>query len=226
MQLKLDITALQRFDGIFVLLDTADEENDEKIAYSMLDEEGASQEVREFIQRYIAVAKTYSPVMSEEAKKYMAKQHAKKRQQTKSSDYMRSHRQVASLKRFALAASRFDLADEVTLKHVNFAESILEATLNEQDPGAVVGAGSKGDREMRQSVARKVVEFITSKNQYEDIHIDFLYLWMEEEGFKIDKKELATMLHNFSKNSDTGLKRNADGTFDYNGSMNPVYSMW
>ena len=79
---------------------------------------------------------------------------------------------------------------------------------------------------MRQNIARKVVEFITSKNQYEDIHIDFLHPWMEEGGFKIDKKELATMLHTFSKNSDTGLKRNADGTFDYNGSMNPVYSMW
>ena len=226
MQLKLDITVLQRFDGIFVILDTADEENDETIAYSMLDEEGASQEVREFIQRYIAVAKTYCPEMSDEAKKYIAEQHAKKRQQTKSSDYMRSHRQVASLKRFALAAARFDFADEVKIKHVKFAESILEGTLNEQDPGAVVGAGSKGDREMRQNIARKVVEFITSKNQYEDIHIDFLHPWMEEGGFKIDKKELATMLHTFSKNSDTGLKRNADGTFDYNGSMNPVYSMW
>lgn len=144
-QLGLDVTVMQRFDAIFILLDDAKKDMDYNIAMSMLghakkdEEQSTSYNDLEFIRKYIAHAKTINPVLTEEAAVYMAEQHSNKRQDSKDSDYFRSHRQVAALKRFALAAARFDLSETATKKHVMFAESIMEATLGEQDPGQMLG---------------------------------------------------------------------------------------
>ena len=228
-QLDLDVTVLQRFDAIFILLDDAKAQRDEDIALSML---GYGSDKRDdivdldFIKKYIAHAKTIQPLLTIEAAKYMAKQHSKKRQESKDSDYFRSHRQVASLKRFSLAVARFDLSETVEVKHVMFAETILEATLSEQDPGVMVGAQPKESREFRSLVARKVIEYLKEKNQYENIDPEFIHHWMTENDFSIDKAVLTSMLESFSKNKETKLRKNSNGTYEYDGSQNPAYSMW
>ena len=227
-QLKLDVTVLQRFDAIFIILDVADESHDEKIALSMLGQtkKGIEKMDIESIKKYLAYAKTIEPQVSKEAASYMAKQHAKKRQKSKQSDYMRSHRQVASLKRFSLAAARFDLSETVDVKHVMFAETILEATLNEQDPGVMVGAQPKESREFRQKIARKLLDFMKAKSQYENIDPAFVCDWMANNELDIGRKELIATLDSFAKNKETKLRKNNDGTYEYDGSLNPAYSMW
>ena len=221
-QLGLDVTVMQRFDAIFILLDDAKAKTDKDIAMSMLGFKDSTQDEfidLEFIQKYIAHAKAIDPVLTLEAATYISDQHSKKRQESKDSDYFRSHRQVASLKRFSLAAARFDLSETVEIEHVKFAESIMEATLGEQDPGLMVGAQPKESREHRQLVARKFIEYVKEKNQYENLDPDFIRAWMAENDLDIDRNTLVSMLTSMSKNVD-GLKKNGDGTFEYGGSMN------
>ena len=179
----------------------------------------------EFIKKYIAYVKKIDPKLSRKAANYMAKQHAKKRQESKDSDYFRSHRQVASLKRFSLAVARFDLSEEVTIEHVKFAEKILQSTLSEQDPGLMVGAEPKESREHRQLVARKLIQYMQEKNKYENLDPDFIHQWMNENDLQITKAELKSLLSEFSKTVQD-LKKNKDGTYDYNGTMSPAFSMW
>lgn len=227
-QLGLDVTVMQRFDAIFILLDDAKAKTDKDIAMSMLGFKDSTQDEfidLEFIQKYIAHAKAIDPVLTLEAADYISDQHSKKRQKSKDSEYFRSHRQVASLKRFSLAAARFDLSETVEIEHVKFAESIMEVTLGEQDPGLMVGAQPKESREHRQLVARKFIEYVKEKNQYENLDPDFIQAWMAENDLDIDRNTLVSMLTSMSKNVD-GLKKNGDGTFEYGGSMNPAYSMW
>jgi DNA replicative helicase MCM subunit Mcm2 (Cdc46/Mcm family) len=227
-QLGLDITVMQRFDAIFILLDDAKAKTDEDIALSMLgfgDDSKDDIVDLEFIKKYIAYVKKIDPKLSREAANYMAKQHAKKRQESKDSDYFRSHRQVASLKRFSLAVARFDLSEEVTIEHVKFAEKILQSTLSEQDPGLMVGAEPKESREHRQLVARKLIQYMQEKNKYENLDPDFIHQWMNENDLQITKAELKSLLSEFSKTVQD-LKKNKDGTYDYNGTMSPAFSMW
>jgi len=222
------VTVMQRFDAIFVLLDDAKKQTDKDIALSMLGFGDTTTDATVdpgLTQKYLAHAKTIDPVLTEEAAIYMAEQHSNKRQNSKDSDYFRSHRQVASLKRFSLAAARFDLSETVTIEHVKFAESILESTLSEKDPALLVGAAPKESREFRQTIARKFIEYVKAKNQYENLHPDFIQQWMAENELDVDSKTLTSMLTSMAKN-DIGLKKNSDGTFEYEGSMNPAYSMW
>lgn len=224
-QLKLDITVLQRFDAIFVIIDQASEELDEAIALSMLgvSSSGGSAKLDvDFIKKYIALGKTVDPEMTNEAARYIAGQHVKKRQASKSSDYMRSHRQVASLKRFSLAAARFDLSPVVTIEHVKFAENILANTLNEMDPGAVLGAGAKESRERRADFARQMLSVIHENNALDSVHPDFIHKWVSDAGLDLDKNEVKRYMEEFAKNNAvTNVKRNSDGTFTYDGSRNP-----
>ena len=60
----------------------------------------------EFVQKYVALSKGINPRVSEEAKLYIAKQHAKKRK-SETDEHLRSHRLVPALQRLALATARF-----------------------------------------------------------------------------------------------------------------------
>lgn len=228
MQMGLDVTLQQRFDAIFIILDVADESKDEQIALSVM---GYLSETKdpiepEFIRKYIAMAKTYNPELEQDAKEYIAKEHAKKRQRTKYEDYMRSHRQVPSLVRFAQAAARFDLSPVATIEHVKIAEEILSITLNETDPGQLAGDVSQADRDIRKTVARVFVGYIQTNKHYENIDYRQVLDYSKEQGEDIDGERIKALLKAFGKNKQTGVRAHKDGSFSYNGSMNPAYEMW
>ena len=228
-QLGLDITVIQRFDAIFVLLDEANYEQDQLIGYSVLGrstDPDKTPEDLDSIRKYIAYAKTFDPVLGDDAVDYIARRHAEKRQESKGSDYLRSHRQVPSLRRFTLAAARFDLCEVATIEHVKFAERILSETLNEQDPGLIAGDQPAADRDFRKSVAKLFVSYTTAKGVYENIDYRFVVDHAKEKGADLDPAEVKKMLESFSKNKETGVKRRADGTFSYNGVQNPAYEVW
>jgi DNA replicative helicase MCM subunit Mcm2 (Cdc46/Mcm family) len=167
-QIGMDLPQLQRFDLIYVLLDEADRDRDYDIAMSILGS-GAntmSSVDLSFVQRYIALAKKVEPAFTEEARKYIADRHAKKREADKG-DYMRSHRLVPALQRLSLAVARFDFSETVTLEHVQYAEKVCSASINEEDPGLLTGAVDKQSREKREATIRLVKELMNSKSNTE-----------------------------------------------------------
>jgi DNA replicative helicase MCM subunit Mcm2 (Cdc46/Mcm family) len=226
----MDITVLQRFDAIFILLDEANYEQDRAIGLSVLgrstDPSNVPLEI-DFVRKYIAYAKTYNPELSKEAEDYIATQHAEKRQASKSSDYLRSHRQVPALRRLSLAAARFDLQSVATVEHVKCAEEILATSLNERDAGQMAGDEPEEVRGNRRSIAKMLVDYAFSQNTYENIDYRFVVDYAKEQGHDLEPKQIKELLTSFSKNhSVTGVKKNKDGTFNYSGAKNPAYEMW
>jgi DNA replicative helicase MCM subunit Mcm2 (Cdc46/Mcm family) len=117
-----------------------------------------------FVQRYIALSKRVEPEFTEQAREYIAKQHAEKRAADKG-DYMRSHRLVPALQRLALATARFDFSETVTLEHVKYAEKICAASINEEDPGLLTGAVDKESRKKTEDTKRIVKELMDRKGK-------------------------------------------------------------
>ena len=228
-QLGLDTTVIQRFDAIFILLDEANYEQDKAIGKSVLGR-NTSKDIKpmemDFIRKYIAHAKTVDPVLSDEAVEYIATQHAEKRQASKGSDYIRSHRQVPALRRLTLAAARFDLKEVATVEHVKHAEEILAITLNEQDPGQVEGDTPAADRDFRKSIAKLFVAYTKDKGVYENIDYRFVLEYAKDKGSDLDANEVQSILKSFAKNKETGVRQHKDGTFSYNGPQNPAYEVW
>jgi replicative DNA helicase Mcm len=183
-QIGLDFTMLQRFAVIFVLEDTPDYDRDENIALSMV--KGVTQRTTEdteedsldmsFIQKYLAVARSIDPLFTPAAAKYIAKMHAdKRRSHDGDSDDLRSHRQVNSLWRLALAIARFELAEVATLDHIKHAERILAESLEEQDPGLFTTGVSKADRELRSAVEEGIMTFFSEADSDEGYKVAALH---------------------------------------------------
>jgi DNA replicative helicase MCM subunit Mcm2 (Cdc46/Mcm family) len=164
-QIGMDEPELQRYDLIYVLLDQAEYDRDFDIAMSVMGSgKNTSSAVNlEFVQKYVALSKGINPRVCEEAKLYIAKQHAKKRK-SETDEHLRSHRLVPALQRLALATARFDFADEVTLDHVKFAESICAKSLNETDPGLLTGSIDKESRQKNDKVESFVSAFMETQS--------------------------------------------------------------
>ena len=80
-QIGMDEPELQRYDLIYVLLDQAEYDRDFDIAMSVMGSgKNTSSAVNlGFVQKYVALSKGINPRVSEEAKLYIAKQHAKRK---------------------------------------------------------------------------------------------------------------------------------------------------
>tara|TARA_Y100000004_G_scaffold197250_1_gene270649 strand:+ start:133 stop:2568 length:2436 start_codon:yes stop_codon:yes gene_type:complete len=236
MQIGLDFTTLQRFDAIYVLEDSANEDTDENIANSMLgawvdEEEQTTSEnnlTLDFIRKLISVGRNQRVRMSKPAANYIAKSHAQKRKESSDDETLRSHRQVASLARFSLAAARFDGVGLATLKHVRFAEKVLESTLQEKDPGVIDGGMSEDARTLRREVAEAYVKLIESGFTLDDHTIDELYSAMSEEWPDIPTMDrIEKVMKSFSQNRNiTNIYILPDGTYSYKGVNNPPIGYW
>jgi DNA replicative helicase MCM subunit Mcm2 (Cdc46/Mcm family) len=215
-QLGMDFPQLQRFDAIYTLEDIADENNDEEIAMSMLGHKSfANVEVElEFIQKYIVYSKQFSPTMTEKVAKYMAKKHAAKRQKTKDSDYLHSHRQVASWKRFAIAVARFDLSETIEMKHIKIVKEILSESLSEKDPGINAGDLPESDR-TNNDIQKKAINdyfdglsaFSQSKPQESAFILDHMLANNPDiRKLKLDTKKVEGIMKTMSRISPVGGK--------------------
>ena len=164
-QIGMSIPMLQRFDVIFVLTDEADEVKDHNIAMSILGygENLTTDITVDFVQKYIATAKTIQPEFTKEAAEYISKSHSRKRNE-EGGDYMRSHRLVPALQRLALAIARFDFSDKVNIDHVRYAQDICKKSINESDPGLLYGKEGKKARKKQENTSRIVTEYIESKS--------------------------------------------------------------
>ena len=144
----------------------------------------------EFVQKYVALSKGVNPTVSEEAKLYIAKQHAQKRK-SETDEHLRSHRLVPALQRLALATARFDFAEVVTLDHVKFAEGICAKSLNETDPGLLTGNIDKQSRQQNQRIETLVRGLFDSLETHEKntpITSNGIESHLKEHGIVFDKK--------------------------------------
>jgi replicative DNA helicase Mcm len=237
-QIELDHTLLQRFDMIFVILDIADKDKDEKIGYAMLkgltEDDGSVSASTEntlelsFIHKLLEVAKTREAKLSKKATEYIVKEHAVKRSEAPDDESLRSHRQVASLSRFAIAAAKFDGVKTATLQHVKFAESLMATTLQEQDPAAIEGGLMKGDRETRTRLAEEfvkliVADFMIDSRAFEEIYSELKKNWSDIPNMGV----IEGVLKEFSRDSSlTSIHRSRNGVYTYNGTKNPAWKVW
>ena len=133
-QLGFDEPELQRYDLIFVLLDQAEYDRDFDIAMSVM---GSGKNTSSalnlaFVQKYVALAKEVTPTVSEEAKLYIAEQHANKRKSKQTSTLEAT---VLCLHYKGYPSQRLaDFAEEVTLEHVKFARGIFAQASMKQTP--------------------------------------------------------------------------------------------
>jgi DNA replicative helicase MCM subunit Mcm2 (Cdc46/Mcm family) len=140
---------------------------------------------------------------------------------------MRSHRQVASLARFALAAARFDGVEEATLKHVKFAEDILKDTLQEKDPGVIDGGMSQDAREIRAKVAETFVTLIGENFWLTDHPIDEIYSAMSKHWPDIPSMDqVESVLKDFVKNKAITQLFKRGNQYTYEGVSNPAVGVW
>jgi len=234
-QIGLEFTILQRFDAIFVLEDIANKDNDEKVALSMLQGLVSSDGVDpdsdklslDFMKKYLAVCRSRPVTLSNEAARYIASTHSSKRSENAQDDNMRSHRQVASLARFALASARFDGVEEATLKHVKFAEDILKETLQEKDPGIIDGGLSQDAREIRQKVAETFVILIHDNFWLTDHPIDEIYSEMSKHWEDIPSMgQIENILKEFTRNKDITQFYKKGNQYTYDGVTNPAVGVW
>lgn len=168
-QIDLDFTLLQRFACIFILEDIPDYNRDLNIGYAMTKgiTEGEvidkADDRVEFIQKYLALARELTPKLTPAAQKYIAEEHARKRSENVGgSETLRSHRQVNSLSRLTTAIARFDFSEKATMNHVRYAESIIDSTLEEQDPGLITTGKTLAERELETGYKEQVTAYFNA----------------------------------------------------------------
>jgi DNA replicative helicase MCM subunit Mcm2 (Cdc46/Mcm family) len=234
-QIGLEFTILQRFDAIFILEDIANKDNDEKVALSMLQglvtSDGADPDADklslDFMKKYLALCRSRPVTLSNESARYIASTHSSKRSESANDDNMRSHRQVASLARFSLAAARFDGVGVATLKHVKFAEDILKNTLQERDPGAIDGGMTQDAREIRQKVAETFVTLIHDSFWLLDHPIEEIYSEMSKHWDDIpNMTQIETVLKDFTRNKAITQLSKKGNQYTYDGVENPAIGVW
>ena len=151
-QIELSPTLLSRFDLIFVLTDDPEIERDRKLAEHILNihqlgetlekmrsiSEETKQRISnvtpeidpELFRKYIAYAKNFFPVLSEEAKRRIEDYYVSLRSKAKeNSPVPITARQLESIIRLAEASARVRLSEVVTVEDVDRVTKILERSL-------------------------------------------------------------------------------------------------
>jgi replicative DNA helicase Mcm len=130
---NLPATLLSRFDLIFIIVDTAEKERDELLVSHILEESESRQRIdRNLIKNYIIVAKSYSPVMTIEAKKVIKKFYLESRERQSASDPIPiTARQLESLVRMAEAHAKLSFKDKVEIEDAEAAIRLLSLSLRQ-----------------------------------------------------------------------------------------------
>ena len=133
----------------------------------------------DFVRKYLALSREYQPKLTPAAQKYIATEHARKRDEnTGGSDSLRSHRQVNSLTRLATAVAKFDFSHKATMAHVKYAENILSESLEEKDPNLLTTGTTLAEANVTNKVKELIKVYFTTltteqqgkTHTLEDIH--------------------------------------------------------
>ena len=141
-QIKLAPTLLSRFDLIFVLFDTPEQELDSRISSHILnvymDDSVATPPIPpELLRKYIAYARrTITPQMTQESSKALQEYYLGVRAQYNSGPNQpvpTTARQLQALMRLSVASARLRLSNQVELQDANRAIALTDACLRKVD---------------------------------------------------------------------------------------------
>ncbi len=130
---NLPVTILSRFDIIFILIDSADEEKDRLLVKHVIGRNLETTKIdRMLIKNYIIYAKSFVPVMTEEAEKEIEEFYmASRRRQRPEDPIPITARQLESLFRISEAHAKLMLKDKVDAEDAKRAVAILSESLRQ-----------------------------------------------------------------------------------------------
>lgn len=189
-QINLPDTLLSRMDLIFVFVDEPDEEKDEKIALTILEderydvEEGKELLDPEFIMKYIAYARqNVKPVLSKEAIKKIKDYYVSLRKRAKLTDaallgdaeYARipiTARQLEAIKRLTQAVARAKLKPVADEKDAELAIEVMEYSLKKlivDEEGeldiSILEVGKSAKKLSKIEIIREIINDLTKKHE-------------------------------------------------------------
>lgn len=140
-QITMPPSLLSRFDLIFILSDTVDEDRDKKLALHVISTHKCFQQNSkngitclepEFIRKYIAYAKNITPVLTPEAEKSLIDYYMNIRKlSSQSKPVPITVRQLEALVRLSEASAKTRLSKEITLLDTNRVISIVDSCLRQ-----------------------------------------------------------------------------------------------
>ena len=130
---------LSRFDLIFIFLDEADEDRDDRMADRILGLEDNQRDALDLdeLRSFVAYAKTFTPELPREVGERIKEYFKEKRKgQTVDAGLFISPRQLESLERMTEARARMHLRDVATMEDAESAIELFEVFINEtcRDP--------------------------------------------------------------------------------------------
>ncbi|SCU97828.1 LAMI_0F11606g1_1 [Lachancea mirantina] len=154
---NLNMTApiMSRFDLFFVILDDCNEKVDTELASHIVDLHMKQDDAidppfsAEQLQRYIRYARTFKPVLNEEARNYLVNKYKDLRQDDaqgfSKSSYRITVRQLESMIRLSEAIARANCVDEITPNFVAEAYDLLRQSIIRVDVEDVDVTGASDD---------------------------------------------------------------------------------
>lgn len=219
-QINLPPPLISRFDLIFALIDQPDREKDQQIASHILDlhEEGELIEKegvdiekefspkfdKEFLRKYIAHAKTHTPVMTDRAVDKLEEFYLELRDKGSEDSIPVTARQLESLVRLSEASARAHLRDQVTqedaeraIKVTNhFLQQVASTESGELDIDMVSSSVSHSER----TLISQIRDIIRNKSEIHEggVPEDEILEEAESRGFSREEvmKELDRMRTN------------------------------
>lgn len=158
-QITLTSTLLSRFDLIFLLFDTHDEDMDAMIADQILNSQlnVETSMNHDFIRKYISYARNeIHPTMSEEANDRIKSFYQEWRKFTEYSTTPVTARQLLALVRLAKACARIRLSDTVTVEDAEVAIELEKYCINQGEyqinDGTIMNVQNKEDKKMHETM--------------------------------------------------------------------------
>ena len=127
---SVPIPLLTRFDMIFVVRDNQD--NDEKLAKYIMDGSGAKQDnliSYDLLKKFIKLAKSYHPVLTEEAGNMIAAEYCARRGAVIEGDIQVTPRHLLAIKRLAIARAKMMMHKKVTRQDTQHAIKLMDESL-------------------------------------------------------------------------------------------------
>ena len=144
--ITLPVTLVTRFDMVFILKDTPDETNDDRLATHLLDMRQSGKSIAKpydipTLKKYITAAKQIDPIMTDETKAYLRGFYVRMRQSSVDAGAIAiTARQLESLVRMAEARARSFMRGTVIIEDAEAVVLLMQTSLEQVGIDVATGA--------------------------------------------------------------------------------------
>jgi replicative DNA helicase Mcm len=214
-QIKFPPSLMSRFDFVYAIKDTPNEETDEMIANKILsehmDEESSGILSQEFLQKYIYYARQFNPKLTKEANQTITKFYIDLRKQSKESGdgtllIPITPRQLESLVRLSEAHARMKLHSSVCEEDALQAITIFKEYLIEfgydDEAGAFNIDRIMGNSTSKMTIVDTIIKYMKRiSSEYPDKSIPYNMIY-DEFKEKVEEKKFEDAWYQLQKNGD------------------------